>query len=140
MNHRRLLLAGAIAAVAAMPSAAGAKREHGHGHAHGHGKPQKVSYVFKGTYAGSGVVSVIKGNKHARRADLVGVDVAFNLADARITAADTNLDGVTDASDLLAGDKVVVKARLVKGDPGVQPLAAKHLVDQARSAQEPAAE
>lgn len=130
MNHRRLLLAGAIAAIAAMPAAAGAKRGHGHGHAHGHGKPHKVSYVFKGTYAGSGLVSVARGNRHARRADLVGVDVSFDLADAKITAADTNLDGVSDASDVLAGDKVVVKARLVKDDPGVQPFAAKHLVDQ----------
>ena len=130
MNHRRLLLAGAIAAVAAMPSAAGAKREHGHGHAHGHGKPHKVSYVFKGAYAGSGVVSVARGNRHARKADLVGVDVAFDLADAKITAADRNLDGVSDASDVLAGDEVVVKSRLEKGDPGGQPFAAKHLADQ----------
>ena len=128
MNHRRLLLAGAIAAIAAMPAAAGAKR--GHGHAHGHGKPHKVSYVFKGAYAGSGVVSVARGNRHARKADLVGVDVAFDLADARITATDRNLDGVSDASDVLAGDKVVVKSRLEKGDPGGQPFAAKHLVDQ----------
>lgn len=122
MNHRRLLLAGAIAAIAAMPAAAGAK--------HGHGKPHKVSYVFKGAYAGSGVVSVARGNRHARKADLVGVGVAFDLADAKITAADGNLDGVSDASDVFAGDKVVVKSRLEKGDPGGQPFAAKHLVDQ----------
>ena len=140
MKLRMLLLAGAIAAIAAMPAAAGAKRGHGHGHAHGHGKPHKVSYVFKGTYAGSGVVSVTRGNRHTRKADLVGIDVAFDLAEAKVTVADTNLDGVSDASDLLAGDKVVVKARLVKGDPGAQPFAAKHLVDQTHPAEEQADE
>ena len=111
MNHKRLLLAGAIAAIAAMPAAAGAKR--GHGHAHGHGKPHQVSYVFKGAYAGSGVVSVARGNAHARKGGLVDVDVAFDLAEAKVTVADTNLDGVSDASDVVVGDKVVVMARLL---------------------------
>jgi len=130
MNHSKLLLAGAIAAVAAMPVAAGAKPGHGHGHGYGHSKPHKVSYVFKGAYTGSGVVSVVHGNAHARKAGLVGIDVAFDLTSSKVTVKDTNLDGVSDTSDVLAGDKVVVKAKLPKGDPGVQPFAAKHLVDQ----------
>ena len=130
MNHSKLLLAGAIAAVAAMPVAAGAKPGHGHGHGYGHSKPHKVSYVFKGAYAGSGVVSVAHGNAHARKAGLVGIDVAFDLTSSKVTVKDTNLDGVSDTSDVLAEDKVVVKAKLPKGDPGVQPFAAKHLVDQ----------
>jgi hypothetical protein len=130
MNHSKLLLAGAIAAVAAMPVAAGAKPGHGHGHGYGHSKPHNVSYVFKGAYAGSGVVSVAHGNAHARKAGLVGIDVAFELTSSKVTVKDTNLDGVSDTSDVLAEDKVVVKAKLPKGDPGVQPFAAKHLVDQ----------
>ena len=130
MNHSKLLLAGAIAAVAAMPVAAGAKPGHGHGHGYGHSKPHNVSYVFKGAYAGSGVVSVVHGNAHARKAGLVGIDVAFDLTSSKVTVKDTNLDGVSDTSDVLAGDKVVVKAKLPKGDPGAQPFAAKHLVDQ----------
>jgi hypothetical protein len=130
MNHSKLLLAGAIAAVAAMPVAAGAKPGHGHGHGYGHSKPHNVSYVFKGAYAGSGVVSVAHGNAHARKAGLVGIDVAFDLTNSKVTVKDTNLDGVSDTSDVLAGDNVVVKAKLPKGDPGVQPFAAKHLVDQ----------
>jgi hypothetical protein len=48
--------------------------------------------------------------------------------------ADTNADSIIDATDVLVGDAVVVKARLPKNDPGPQPFAARHLVDQTNAA------
>jgi hypothetical protein len=93
----------------------------------------KVTYVFKGTYNEDGSVSVGRGNKHVRKADLVGQDVQFNLDEAKLTVADTNGDGTTDLSDVQAGDAVVVMARLPKSDPGDQPFGAKRLVDQSHS-------
>jgi len=91
-------------------------------------------YVFKGTYGGSGVVSVDKGNGHVKKADLVGQDVQFDLTNARLVVADTNADGSVTADDVASGDRVVVQARLPKQDPGTQPFAAKRLVDQTNSA------
>ena len=126
------------AAVLAFPVAAGAKphdaTEHGHGngHAHEHGhssQPKTVGYVFKGTWSG-GSVHVTKGNKHVRRAELVGTDVAFDLTDAKIVVADNDGDGAKDLADVQDGDSVLVKARLPKGDPGDVPFAARKLVDQ----------
>lgn len=96
---------------------------------HGHGS-HAVMYVFKGTYAGSGAVDVTHGNGHVKHASLVGTTVQFDLTNAKLTVGDTNADGTVDASDIVTGDKVVVQARLAKPDPGAQPFAAKHLVDQ----------
>lgn len=115
-------------AAAAVPAAGVAKP--GHGHGHGHGGTHAVSYVFKGTYAGDNSVDVLRGNRHVRRAELVGATVGFDLTNTKLTVADTNADGAVDATDVVAGDAVVVKARLPKADPGAQPFAAKHLVDQ----------
>jgi hypothetical protein len=101
-----------------------------------HGKPDKpdkaknVAYVFKGTYSGDSSVAVTKGNRHVRKAELVDTTVAFDLTNAKVTVADTNADGTADINDVAVGDKVVVKAKLAKPDPGAQPFAAKHLVDQ----------
>jgi len=121
---------GALGVVAlALPVAAGAQP--GHGHGHGQGQSHSVMYILKGTYSGDGsTVSVNHGNKHARNAGLVGQDVQFDFSTAKISVADTNADTVTDLSDVLSGDVVLVQARLPRQDPGAQPLVARHLVDQ----------
>jgi hypothetical protein len=98
---------------------------------------QKVTYVFKGTFTvADSSVAVLKGNKHVRRAGLVGESVEFDLTDARITVADNNADGKRDAADLQDGDKVVVKARLPRREPGAGPFAARKLVDQTHTQDE----
>jgi hypothetical protein len=138
----RLLAAFAVAALA-VPAAAIAKPGHGHGHGHGpaghgpgafdhpgHGHNPVVTYVFKGTFDGTSSVEVAHGNSRVRKGGLVGTTVEFDLTNTRLTVADTSGDGVTDATDVLADDKVVVKARLPKHDPGPEPFAARHLVDQ----------
>ena len=149
--RRSAALAFGVAALA-IPAAAVAQPGHGHanghdkhghanghgnhGHANGHGKQHPVGYVFKGTYEGDGLVSVEHGNAHARKAGLVGPDVQFDLSGAKLSVADTNADSIIDATDVLVGDAVVVKARLPKHDPGSQPFAARHLVDQTHPAAE----
>jgi hypothetical protein len=149
--RRSAALAFGVAALA-IPAAAVAQPGHGHanghgkhghanahgnhGHANGHGKQHPVGYVFKGTYEGDGLVSVEHGNAHTRKAGLVGPDVQFDLSGAKLSVADTNADSIIDATDVLVGDAVVVKARLPKHDPGSQPFAARHLVDQTHPAAE----
>jgi hypothetical protein len=157
MNHRKLALALAAVAAVAAPTAAladkgGVPNEHASPNALGHGNPHAtenaaaqgvgpakgVAYVFKGTYAGDSLVSVTKGNAHVRKAELVGTDVAFDLSLAKLNVADTNGDEAITADDVVAGDKVVVKAKLPKGYPGVAPYAARQLVDQTHPADEDA--
>jgi hypothetical protein len=135
------LIALGIGALA-IPAAAAADPGHGHGHGqgHGHGHNPSVSYVFKGTYSGAGVVAVNHGNGHVKKADLVGQDVTFDLASANLVVADTNTDGQITADDVESGDRVVVQARLPKQDPGSQPFAAKRLVDQTNSGDDSGAE
>ena len=130
-TKRKLAVALGVTALA-IPAAAMGHHKEGHDKGgKGHGKTHAVKYIFKGTYVGDGsTVSVHKGNAHARRADLTGVDVAFDFSSARIVVADTNADEAKDLSDVVAGDRVVVHARLPKGDPGAQPIAAKKLIDQ----------
>lgn len=100
-------------------------------------KAHKVTYLFKGTFnVADSSVTVVKGNRHVRRAGLVGEQVVFDLADARIVVADTNSDGKHDAADLQDGDKVVVKARLPRREPGAAPFAARKLVDQSHKKDE----
>lgn len=130
-KRTRMLVAIGLTALA-VPAAAAAKP--GNGNANGHGKPHNVTYIVKGAYGEGGIVSVNHGNRHAKRAGLVGTDVTLDLSAAKISVADTNADGTADASDILAGDKVLVQARLPKGDPGAQPFAARHLVDQTNPA------
>lgn len=121
-------------AALAIPAAAVARP--GHGHSNGHGKQHAVGYVYKGTYEGDGLVSVEHGNAHVRKAGLVGQDVQFDLTGAKLSVADNNADSIVDATDVLVGDAVVVRARLPKHDPGPQPFAARHLVDQTNPATE----
>ena len=130
MKIKKSYLAVAAVGVLAVPAAALARPGHGHGHSPNHGKNHPVAYVFKGTYEGDGVVSVNHGNAHVRHADLIG-DVTFDLSAARLSVADTNADTVIDPTDVLVGDHVVVKARLPRQDPTVDPsVAARQLVDQ----------
>jgi hypothetical protein len=141
MKIRRSTALALGVAVLAIPAAAVARPGHGHsnghgnhGHSNGHGKQHPVGYVYKGTYEGDGLVTVEHGNAHARKAGLVGQDVEFDLTDAKLSVADTNADSIIDATDVLVGDAVIVKARLPKHDPGSQPFAVRHLVDQTNPA------
>jgi hypothetical protein len=135
MRLKTILAALGIGALA-IPAAALAGNGHGQGHGNGHGKPHNVTYVFKGTYAGGGLVTVAKGNRHVRRAELVGTDVQFDLANAKLQVADTNLDTVVDVNDVVAEDTVQILARLPKADPGAQPYAAKKLIDKTNPPEE----
>ena len=96
---------------------------------HGGGKTKPAQYNVKGVYAGDGVVSVNHVNGHARKAGWRGTDVAFDLSSAQIRVADTNGDGVHDLADVTVGDRVKIKARLPKRDPGAGPYSAQRLVD-----------
>lgn len=141
IKHTALAALGTV--VLALPAAAIASNGHGHanghsnghnGHANGHSSNHNVTYVFKGTYDGSGLVSVNHGNAQARRAGLLGQDVQFDLTNAKLSVADTNGDQVIDANDLVTGDAVLVQARRPKGEPGSQPFAARMVVDQTNPA------
>ena len=135
---RRAAALGAVSALVAAPAAFAVKpadpgsQGQGHGQAGAHSKRggnAVVMYVFKGVYAGVGSVDVARGNAHVKKAELVGT-VSFDLADAKIVVSDTNSDGTANADDVATGDRVVVKARLPRKDPGDQAYAAKQLVDQ----------
>jgi hypothetical protein len=133
---KRAFALGAVLALGAAPAAFAVKPadpgSQGRGHASNKGKHGKavVMYVFKGAYAGDSSVAVDHGNAHVKKADLVGTTVSFDLTNARIVVADTSGDGTKDLTDVQSGDRVVVKARLPRTDPGDQPYTAKQLVDQ----------
>jgi len=137
---RRAAALGAVLALGAAPAALAAKPDdpgsQGEGHAGGHSKKGGkgvVTYVFKGTYVGAGSVDVDHGNAHVKKASLVDTTVTFDLTNARIVVADTNADGTPNADDVASGDRVVVKAKLPRKDPGDQPYGAKQLVDQTQA-------
>lgn len=125
---RRNLIAALGVAALAIPSAAIANQ--GENHGHGHSQTHNVAYVFRGTYEGGSTVKVEHGNARVRKGGFLEQIVSFDLSGARITVADTNADQATDLNDVQVGDAVLVKAMLPKSDPGAQPFAAKHLVDQ----------
>lgn len=135
---KRASAIGAVFALAAAPAALAAKPDdpgsqgQGGGHSKKGGKAV-VTYVFKGTYAGGGSVDVNRGNAHVKKADLVGTTVSFDLDNARIVVADANADGSKNLDDVATDDRVVVKARLPRKDPGDQPYEAKQLVDQSHA-------
>jgi hypothetical protein len=138
MNRLRSNLIATLGVAAlAIPSAAIANQgeNHGHGHANGHSQTHNVAYLFKGTYEGESMVKVTNGNARVRKGGFLEQTVAFDLTGARITVADTNGDGQRNLEDVKTGDKVLVKAMLPKSDPGTQPFAAKHLVDQTHPAE-----
>ncbi|HEX6457614.1 MAG TPA: hypothetical protein VF032_01750 [Thermoleophilaceae bacterium] len=103
----------------------------GHAHSHSPASSHAVTYVFKGTWnAADGTVTVNHGNAHVRHAGLLGQNVTFDLTGAKLVVADTNGDGSRTIADLKDGDRVLVKARLPRKDPGTQPFKAKMLIDQ----------
>lgn len=128
-----LALGAAPAALAAKPDSPGGGHNQSAGHSKAGGKAV-VSYVFKGTYAGSGSVDVSAGNAHTKKAHLVGTTVSFDLTNATIVVGDANADGSRNIVDVSSGDNVVVKARLPRKDPGDQPYSARQLIDQTHPA------
>ena len=131
--------AGAIAAAALLtaPLAAAKPPEGNPGHGHGNGSgPKGVAYVFKGTFVNATTVDVTSGNKHVRNAGLVVPAVQFDFSAAKVSVGDVNGDGAADLADVAAGDKVVVKVKAPRNDPGAQPFAARQLVDQTHPAAE----
>jgi hypothetical protein len=57
---------------------------------------------------------VTAGNANVRKGGFVGQSVTFDLADAKIRAADTNGDQQVDVNDVKDGDTVVVQARVAR--------------------------
>jgi hypothetical protein len=135
-RHTRRAAALAGAAALLIPSAALAKGKPEVKPAHGKSKP--ASYVFKGVWNGDGTVTVSAGNARVRKGELVGKTIEYIVTDAKLRVADNVADGVITAADLLPGDKVVVKARLPRTDPGTGPFAARMVVDQTHPAVEEA--
>lgn len=132
MQVKRTAATALALAALAVPAAAVANQDESHGQGEGNGKGQAkgVAWVFKGTYAGEGSLTVQKGNWRVRKAGFVGDDVSFDFTNAKIRVADTNGNQVVDLNDVAVGDKLLVKARLPCKDPGTQPFAAQRLVDQ----------
>ena len=129
----KLAVVAAFALASVSPAAADPGNGHGHGPATAPGKTKvhNVTYVFKGTWnAADGSVTVKHGNNHVRKAGLIGQNVTFDLTGAKLVVTDTDGDGSKTSADIKDGDKVVVKARLPRKDPGTQPFKAKMLVDQ----------
>jgi hypothetical protein len=128
----------ATAAIAlACASAATATPGNGHRNgqsqdkAQGKTKVHLVTYVFKGTWnATAGTVTVKHGNSRVRRAHLVGTDVQFDVTTAKFVVQDADHDGKRTVADVKDGDKVLVKARLPRKDPGTQPFKANMVIDQ----------
>jgi hypothetical protein len=146
MNKRipALLLSAALLAVPAVATAKDhgqkhSKQEH-KSHSKSKGKKaKKVTFVFKGTFAAPGTVTVTSGNSHVRKGGFVGQAVTFDLAAAKIVVADTNGDGERNLADVKDGDKVLVQARVAKRTKYAAPaegetaaaLVARKLVDKA---------
>jgi hypothetical protein len=98
---------------------------------HGLRHDRQATYVFKGTFNAAGAsVGVLDGNRHVRRAGLVGQTVAFDLSAARVRVADVNGDGLRDAADLRDGDMVVVRALSPRRTSLAGRFAAHKVVDQ----------
>jgi hypothetical protein len=138
---RRNLLIGLGVAALAVPAGAVAKQSEDHGNkgkGKGHAKAKGVAYVFKGTYTGAnetdsthGSVEVAKGNSRVRKGGFIGETVEFDFTDARFVVADGPDEGEDrDLEDVQVGDRVLVKAKLPRKEPGDQPFPAKRLVDQ----------
>jgi len=129
MNRELTRVVAALGAAALLlPSAAVAKGKPDGKPAHGKSKP--ANYVFKGVWHADGTVTVSGGNARVRKGGFVGQVVGFDLTAAKLNVADTNADAAATAADLVEGDKVVVKARLPRSEPGAGPFAARRLVDQ----------
>src|SRR5215213_7434265 len=87
-RHTRRAAALVGAAALLIPSAALAKGKPESKPAHGKSKP--ANYVFKGIWHVDGTVTVGGGNARVRKGGLVGKTVAFDLAAAKLRAADSD--------------------------------------------------
>jgi len=149
MKSHRIIAAAATLALAATPVALAKKDGESHGkgkeksalkgqNGKGKGKAKPRTVVVKGTVVSSDaaaktvVVNVTKGNRRGR--DYLGM-ITFTLADAKLSVGDSNLDGVIDAADLLADDKVVVKAKLPARAESDVSYPARQVVDQTHPAE-----
>jgi hypothetical protein len=138
--NKRIVVASLTAAALAVPAAAvahpGNGKDHGKKAEKVHGKAKKakkVTFVFKGTFTAPGTVEVRSGNSHVRKGGYVGQAVTFDLANAKIVAADTNADEKIDVSDVKDGDAVLVQARIVRRTKYVaaaDAIVARKLVDK----------
>ena len=98
---------------------------------HGPKQDRQAAYVFKGAFhTADSSVAVLKGNRHVRRAGLIGQTVAFDLSAARVRVADVNGDGMRDVADLQEGDMVVVKAFAPRRSSNAGRFMAHKVVDQ----------
>jgi hypothetical protein len=127
---KRAAAIGSVLALGAAPGALAVKPADPGSQGQGHSKAKGVAYVFKGAYQLNSQVAVMKGNAHARKAGLVDSIVTFDLSSAKVVVGDVNGDGSKDVNDLSVGDRVVVKAKLPRKEPGDQPYAATQIVDQ----------
>jgi hypothetical protein len=133
--NKRFVCAMLGAAILAAPASAAA--DPGHGHSGDTGK--KVTFVFKGTFTAPGTIEVRSGNAHVRKGGFVGQKITFDLATARVVAADRNGDHKVDLADVGDGDAVLIQARLDKGTKYSAPadgqtvaaLVARKLIDRA---------
>ena len=145
---RHSIVAGALVLASVTPAVAdpgngngnakghtkGQQQATSHGKANGKTKVHNVTYVFKGTWTAATGLTVKHGNRFVRKGGFIGQNVQFDLSKAKIVADDTDGDGKKTLADVKDGDKVVIKARLPRKDPGAQPFSAKMLVDQTHPA------
>ena len=131
LMNRRLGLVALAATALAVPTAAAAKPGGGKGHEKVK-KAESVTFVFKGTFTAPGTVEVLSGNAHARKGGFVGKPVTFDLANAKVVAADTNADQRVDVTDVKDGDRVLVQARIAKRSKyaDADAVVARKLVDK----------
>ena len=132
LMNRRLVLVALAATALAVPTAAAAKSGGGKGHETAK-KAKTVTFVFKGTFTAPGTVEVRSGNAHVRKGGFVGEVVTFDLANAKVVAADTNADQRLDVTDVKDGDRVLVRARIAMGSKyaaEAEAVVARKLVDK----------
>ena len=128
MNLNRTIATLGAAALLAVPAAAVAKGKPADAGSKGKGKSKPATFVFKGTWNADGTVLVTSGNSRGKK--FKGQSLTFDWAKAKFSVADSNADGKLDATDVVAGDKVVVQAKLARNVTGTGPFAARKLVDQ----------
>ena len=138
--NKRIMVAALAAATLAVPTVALADSGKGKGQekqttkVHGKAKqPKKVMFVFKGKFSAPGTVDVTSGNSHVRKGGFVGQAITFDLANAKVVAADTNGDQKVDVTDVKDGDVVLVQARVAKRTKyaeGAEAIAGRKLVDK----------
>lgn len=135
-NLTRVLAAVAACAALASPAMASAlpgPKPH-HGGKDGAKRNPVVMYVFKGKVADvqldarTIVLTVRKVNHHGHA--FRGLDVAFDVSQARVVAHGGKRHGTLGLAAVSAGDEAVVHARLPKRRAGdlTQPVAAKGVV------------